>query len=152
MIKRFFYGPFLGGRAATGLLALRLLAGFGLIAHGFPKIQAPFSWMGADAPVPGFLQFLGAFSEFFGGLALIVGLLTPLAALGIMATMLFAAFGAHAKDPFIGGPPSKEPALSYFVIALTLFLTGPGTLSLDNFVFGNKRETVSPDNETVLAR
>ncbi len=154
MSKRFFYGPFLGGRAANGLFALRLVAGLGLIAHGFPKIQKPFGWMGPDAPVPGFLQFLGAFSEFFGGLALIVGLLTPLAALGIIATMLFAAFGAHANDPFIpSGPgPSKEPALSYFIVALTLFFTGPGTLSLDHFLFGRNRETVLHEKEAAAGR
>lgn len=153
MIKQFFYGPFVDGRAAGGLLALRIVAGLGLVAHGFPKIQKPFSWMGPDAPVPGFLQFLGAFSEFFGGLALIVGLLTPLAALGVIATMVFAAFGAHGKDPFIAsGPgPSKEPALSYFIVALTLFLAGPGTLSLDNFIFGRKREIAEPKNSTAPA-
>lgn len=138
-MKRFFYGPFISGRAATGLLLLRVLAGLGLMMHGFDKIKNPFSWMGPSAPVPGFLQFLGAFSEFFGGLALIVGLLTPLAALGVMATMLFAAFIAHANDPFIGAPRSKEPALSYFTMAATLFLAGPGTLSLDHFLFGRNR-------------
>ncbi|MBC7804685.1 MAG: DoxX family protein [Akkermansiaceae bacterium] len=154
MIRRFFYGPFLGGRAASGLLALRVIAGLGLIAHGYPKIQKPFSWMGPDAPVPGFLQFLGAFSEFFGGLALIGGLLTPLAALGIIATMLFAAFLAHGNDPFVAsGPgPSKEPALSYFLVALTLFLTGPGTFSLDNILFGKKRTAVSPNDQAAVVR
>lgn len=150
-MKRFFYGPFLGGRAATGLLILRVLAGLGLMMHGSTKIGNPFGWMGPDAPVPGVFQFLAAFSEFFGGLALIVGLLTPLAALGIMATMLTAAFTAHANDPFVGGPPSKEPALSYFAIALTLFLTGPGTLSLDKFVFGKTQENVLQEREPVTA-
>jgi putative oxidoreductase len=151
-MQRFLYGPFIGGRAATGLLILRVLAGLGLMAHGFPKIQNPFGWMGPGAPIPGFFQFLAAFSEFGGGLALIVGLLTPVAALGIMATMLVAAFTAHASHPFVGGPPSKEPALSYFTIALTLLLTGPGTLSLDKNLFGKNREAALSDGESVPVR
>jgi putative oxidoreductase len=114
MIKRFFYGPFIGGRAASGLLVLRVLAGIGLMMHGSSKIQAPFNWMGPGAPVPGIFQFLAAFSEFFGGLALIVGLLTPLAALGIMATMLVAAFTAHANDPFVGGRRARNRLILFY--------------------------------------
>lgn len=152
MIRRFFYGPFLGGRAGTGLLVLRVLAGIGLMMHGSTKIKAPFSWMGPDAPVPGFFQFLAAFSEFFGGFAFVVGLLTPLAALGVMATMLVATLTAHANDPFIGGPPSKEPALSYFAVALSLFLTGPGTLSIDSRLFGKKHAAGLSGGEPVPTR
>ena len=154
MLKRFFYGDFIGGRAAVGLLLLRLATGAALMAHGWGKIQHPFSWMGADAPVPGFLQFLGAFSEFFGGLALIGGLLTSLASLGIMSTMLFAAFAALKDAPFIasGAGPSKEPALSYFFIALLFFLAGPGIYSLDNAIFGRKRADVLNATEPVLAQ
>lgn len=139
MLKRFFYGDFLGGRAAIGLLVLRLAAGAALMVHGWDKILKPFTWMGPDAPVPGFLQFLGAFSEFFGGLALIGGLLISLASLGIMSTMLFAAFLALKDAPLIAsGGASKEPALTYFFIGLLFFLAGPGIYSLDYALFGKK--------------
>ena len=150
MIKRFFYGPFVGGRGATGLLVLRVLAGLALMVHGFPKIQHPTNWMGPSAPIPGFLQFLGAFSEFVGGMALVAGLLTSLASLGIMATMLFAAFIALGAAPIIGKGegPSKEPALTYFVVGLTLFLTGPGTLSMDHYLFGKSKRSLGSDSAT----
>jgi|GEM_PF-5430478 len=83
---RHLYAPFVEERGAVGLLLLRLVFGAALVLHGFPKIQHPTNWMGAGAPVPGFFQFLAAFSEFFGGLAVIIGLLTPIAAFGIAAT------------------------------------------------------------------
>lgn len=126
-----------GGGASLGLLVLRVIAGLGLMLHGWPKIQNAFSWMGPNAGVPGFLQALAALSEFGGGLALILGLLTPLAALGIAITMLVAATTVHmAKgDPFVrSGPPpggSYELAAIYFAIALLLLLAGPGRFSLD---------------------
>lgn len=141
-MKRLF-GPFIGGRGAIGLLAVRLISGLALMFHGYGKIQKPFSWMGPEAPVPGFLQSLAALSEFGGGLALILGLLTPIAAFGILCTMAFAAFGVHIKrgDPFVAtqGGGSYELAAAYLGTALLILFTGPGTLSLDAFLFGKKR-------------
>src|SRR5262245_3700726 len=78
MVDKIF-GSFVGGRAAWGLLVVRVVFGLGIAQHGWSKIQHPFNWMGPDAPVPAFLQFLAALSEFGGGIALIFGLLTPLA-------------------------------------------------------------------------
>lgn len=135
------WGDFVGGRAAWGLLALRLVFGLALMQHGMQKMAAPTSWMGPDAPVPGFLQFLAFFSEFAGGLALAVGLLTPLASLGVIATMGFAVVVAHSADPWImtGKGGAKEPALGYLAFALTTLLAGPGRLSLDALIFGRKQ-------------
>lgn len=137
------FAPFIGGPGAVGLLALRVIAGLALMNHGWGKIQSPFGWMGPGAPVPGVLQFLAAFSEFFGGLALIVGLLTPLAAFGVLCTMAVAITTVHLKhgDPFVAqkGGPSYEPALGYLAVALLLMLAGPGALSLDALLFGKKR-------------
>jgi len=118
--------------------------------HGWTKIQHPFDWMGAGAEIPGFLQMLAAISEFFGGMALFVGLLTPVAALGVICTMTVAAFGAMAGAPIMAakaGEASKEPALSYLVVAWTLLLSGPGAFSIDATLFGS-RET-RPRNRTI---
>ena len=118
--------------------------------HGFPKIQHATSWMGAGAPVPGFLQFLAAFSEFFGGLAMIAGLLTPVAALGIAITMATALVTVHFKhgDPFVSmHGESFESPLGYFAFALLMILTGPGRLSLDAFLFGR---ATTPQRKQVL--
>jgi putative oxidoreductase len=140
-LKKLF-GSFLGGRAALGLLIIRVITGVALMYHGWGKIQKPFSWMPPDAPVPGFLQALAALSEFGGGLALVIGLLTPIAAFGIACTMAFAVFAVHVKsgDPFVAtsGGPSYELAAVYLGIALLVILAGPGKYSLDAMLFGKK--------------
>ena len=142
------FGEFVDGRAAWGLLALRLVFGGALVLHGLQKIGNPSGWMGPDAPVPGALQFLAFLSEFGGGLALLFGLLTPLASLGVLATMLVATLMAHGAHPWVGAPgsPSKESALGYLAFALAMLLTGPGRLSLDALLFG--RKAAVQNNET----
>ncbi|WNG39964.1 DoxX family protein [Archangium violaceum] len=136
-MKRLFYPDVLSPRASLGLLALRLLAGVAMMHHGWGKIQNPFDWMGPTAPVPGFLQGLAALSEFGGGLALVLGLLTPLAMFGLLCTMAFASFFHISNgDPFVGkGGPSWELAGLYFVISLCFILCGPGSFSLDAKLF-----------------
>lgn len=127
-----------GARASVGLLLLRVYAGSALMQHGWGKIQNPMHWMdGAPNHPPGVFQALAAVSEFFGGLGLIVGLLTPLAAFGIACTMLVA-MSKHLShgDPFVAhGGPSFEPALGYLTTALTLILAGPGRYALDSVAF-----------------
>jgi len=88
--------------------------------------------------VPGAFQALAACSEFFGGAALLVGLLTPVACLGLMCTMAVAVFVLHKNHSplFVPNPGAMEPAACYFVIALTILLLGPGVLSLDSDFFG----------------
>lgn len=133
------YGHFVGGRAAVGLLIARLVFGTGIAFHGWSKIQNPFGWMGVDAPVPGILQALAALSEFGGGIALIFGLLTPLAMLGLACTMLTAITTVHLAQghPFVGrGGPSYELATLYLAFAILMIVAGPGRHSLDARLFG----------------
>lgn len=111
--------------------------------HGYGKIQNPFGWMGDNAGVPGLFQALAAVSEFGGGLAWMLGLLTPLASFGLACTMTMAA-SLHAfvlKDPFVAKGPgsgSYELACVYFCVAVLLLLAGPGRFSLDRVAFGQK--------------
>ena len=146
-MKRFLYPNPSSASAAAGLLILRLIAGAGLMQHGWPKIQHAFNWMPPEAPVPGIFQALAALAEFGGGLALIVGLLTPLAALGIAFTMLAAIGMVHlsAGHPFVNasGGPSHELAAVYLATALLLLLAGPGRYSLDALLF---RRFAAPDS------
>lgn len=123
--------------ASYALLLVRLVVGVAFIMHGWGKIQTPFSWMGPDAPVPGVLQLLAALSEFGGGIALILGLLTSLAMLGMACTMAVAVH-MHAVikgDPFVGG---YELAAVYLVLAVMFIVVGPGKFAVDNKIFGNK--------------
>lgn len=128
--------------AHLALLLLRLVVGFAFMLHGWGKIQNPFDWMGPDGFAPGFLQALAALSEFGGGLALILGLLTPLACLGIGSTMAVA-FMTHAfmrGDPFVSttGGPASELSAVYFSIAMLLLALGPGRFALDRIFFGKR--------------
>jgi len=139
-MKRFFTVPVHSTKEDVALLVLRVVAGIAFMMHGWGKIQHPTNWMGPDSPVPGVLQLLAAVSEFGGGLAWILGLLVPLASLGILFTMLVAAF-THAvvlKDPFVNlkGGGSYEIASIYLCVALLLILMGPGQFSADRKIFG----------------
>jgi putative oxidoreductase len=136
------FGPFVAGRGAVGLLIIRIFFGIGMSEYGWMKIQHPFSWMGPAAPIPGWLLSLAALSEFGGGLAMIVGLLTPLAMLGILCTMGYAMINVHfpQHQPYINITGAKDvhtyelPA-HYFIVALGLLIGGPGALSIDAFLF-----------------
>jgi putative oxidoreductase len=141
-IMRIFQPLPLSVRLSAGLLLLRLVAGLGFMFHGYGKIQNPFGWMGPDANIPGLFQALAAVSEFGGGLAWILGLLTPLASLGLACTMAVAVW-MHAivlGDPFVPTGPggSYELASVYFCIAILLLLAGPGRFSADSAIFGPK--------------
>ncbi len=143
-MRRFLYFP-ATGTASAGLLILRLVMGAAFVLHGWGKIQSPFSWMG-DAPVPGFLQALAALSEFGGGLLLIVGLLTPLAALGILCTMIGALALVHFPngDAFVQGDSTFELPLVYLAAAVLFLLAGPGRFSVDYALFGRSVNETTP--------
>jgi putative oxidoreductase len=139
-ITRPFSVPAQSTFADLALLFLRVVAGLAFMLHGWGKIQNPLGWMGPDGFAPGIFQALAAISEFGGGLAWILGLLTPLASLGIASTMAVA-FSFHAivrGDPFVSmsGGPSFELAAVYLCIALLLLAVGPGRVSLDRRLFG----------------
>ena len=129
-------------RVSAGLLLLRLVAGAAFLHHGYGKIQNPFAWMGPDAGFPGVFQALAAVSEFGGGLAWMLGLLTPLASSGLACTMAVAVWmhAAVLHDPFVAlqGGRSYELASVYLCVAVLLLLAGPGRFSVDRVVFGEK--------------
>lgn len=129
------YPPFLGGRPALGLLLARVVSGSAMAIHGSSKITKPFSWAGTDFPAPA--QGIAAVSEFFGGIALAAGLLTPVATLGICATLLVAIYTHVVKhQPFVGKAGSWELAALHFAISAAVGMIGPGKLSLDAAIFG----------------
>jgi len=144
-LKRFLEPAPHPASASAALLLVRLIAGSAFVIHGWGKIQTPFSWMPPEAPVhiPGFFQFLASLSEFGGGIAWILGLLTPIASFGIGFTMTVAVH-MHLivrHDPFVNltGGLSYEPALVYWGIAILMLALGPGKFSLDAKVFGERK-------------
>ncbi|HEX6883765.1 MAG TPA: DoxX family protein [Planctomycetota bacterium] len=125
---------------SVALLLLRLVAGLAFVLHGWGKIQHPFDWMGPESSMPAVFQLLAAVAEFGGGIAWMLGLLTPLASLGLLCTMVVA-FWFHAferGDPFVpAGPgPSYELAAVYLAVSVLFLLGGPGLFSADRMVFG----------------
>ena len=142
-MKKIFATPHHATLGDISLLILRIVWGTAMAIHGFGKIQAPFHWMGDGAPIPGFFQSLAALSEFGGGIAMVIGLLVPLAGFGMSCTMAVAVC-MHAfvfGDPFVNptGGRSYEMALVYLTIALLLTLMGPGRFSLDRKIFGFRK-------------
>jgi putative oxidoreductase len=142
-VRHFFYCDTTGWLGSIGLLGLRLVVGAAFVFHGWPKIQHPLDWMGAEASVPAIFQALAAVAEFFGGMALVVGLLTRLASLGIMSNMVVALGMVHLPhgDPFVSptGGRSYELAAVYLACAVVFLIVGPGRYSLDALLFRSAR-------------
>lgn len=140
-LKKFFFPAFDYKTISLALLILRLIAGIAMMLHGWGKIQNPMAWQGPDSTTPGIFQLLAAVSEFGGGLAWVIGLLTPLASFGIACTMVVAAY-THAiimGQPFVGRDGSYELASIYFAIAVLLMVAGPGKFSIDDLIRNRRR-------------
>jgi putative oxidoreductase len=116
-----------------GLLWLRVAVGCGLIVHGWLKLQGgieAFASRGIEPlgfPQPLVFAWLAVSSEILGGFFLTLGLWTRLAAAVAAVTLCVAAFGAGAGQPIIaGGKSSRELALCYLVMVVTILTVGPG--------------------------
>lgn len=128
-------------QAGYGLTILRIIAGATFAAHGAQKLFGWFGgyglvgvgqWMESIGLAPGYLMALLAGSaEFFGGLALIVGLLVRPAAAVLAGTMLVAIVSVHLANGFFMSDNGYEFALALLAISLAVLVEGAGKLSLD---------------------
>lgn len=115
----------------------RVLVGLLFFQHGLQKLFGMFGGVGGDgAAVPLISLFgLAGLIEFFGGLAIILGLFTRLAALVSAVELLIAYFMVHAKMGLIPLVNQGELALLYIAAFLVLFAFGARKLSLENAIF-----------------
>ena len=130
--------------AGLSALVLRVPVGIVLAAHGAQKLFAWFGGYGLEGTgqymesiglAPGFLMALLAGSaEFFGGLALVLGVLTRPAALVSAFTMLMAIFTAHISNGLFLSNGGYEYALALFAATLSLVFSGAGRLGVDNLI------------------
>ena len=125
----------------VGITILRVITGIVFSAHGYQKlfvygmagVQGAFAKMGA--PMPTITGPLVGLLEFFGGLALIVGLLSRLVAVGLAIDMLGAILLVHLANGFFL-PAGYEFVLMLLAASLAIAFAGPGSLSADGMLAG----------------
>ena len=135
-------------RAGWAPLALRLPVGIIFAAHGAQKLFGWFGgygltgtaqWMESIGLAPGVLMvLLAGGAEFFGGLALIAGLLVRPAALALSVAMLVAIFTVHISHGLFMSNNGYEFALALLAASVSLLISGGGSASVDAAMAGDE--------------
>ena len=124
-------------------LLLRLILGITMIAHGYNhiwgggKIAGTAGWFESMGLRPGKLHaWLASLTELGAGAMLIVGVLNPLAAAGVVGVMVVALITNHFKNGFFIFRPGEgyEYVANLTVAALALGALGPGAWSADKYL------------------
>jgi putative oxidoreductase len=130
--------------AGFSALALRIPVGITFIAHGAQKLFGAFGGYGLEGTgqfmaslglEPGYtLAFLASSAEFFGGIAILFGLLTRPAAAVLAFTMLMAIFSVHIGNGLFMANNGYEYALALLAVSVSLVFSGAGRLSIDSMI------------------
>jgi putative oxidoreductase len=131
-------------------MILRMIVGYGFIAHGLAKLgRGPESFSivlhGLGVPAPYLMAWLTILTEIGGGLAVFVGAFVTAASLPLAAILVVSIFSVHLRYGFSSikllavtpagpqfGPPGYELSLLYLAALVVLVLGGPGKLAIDN--------------------
>ena len=138
-------------------IPLRLIVGYGFMAHGYAKIvRGPVYFAGTlhalGVPWPEFMGWTTIFVELIGGLAVLIGALIPLVSVPLAAILLIAAVTVHLPYGFSSiklqsvtsdgpqfGKPGYETSLLYLAGLATLVLGGPGPFAVGGLVARARR-------------
>jgi putative oxidoreductase len=133
-------------------LPLRLIIGYGFMAHGWAKLsRGPEGFARLleqiGAPLPEATAWVSTFVEILGGLAILAGAFVAITSIPLIVMMLVAMFTVHLRYGFsaintIGltadgpqfGPPGYEVNLLYIAALLALILGGAGAFSIDRLL------------------
>ena len=131
----------LATESGFGPLALRIPVGIIFVAHGAQKLFGAFGgyglegtgqWMASIGLAPGYLMaLLAGGAEFFGGLALLLGLLVRPAAAALAFAMLVAIFAVHIDKGLFMSNNGYEFGLALLAAAASLLISGAGRASVD---------------------
>ncbi|MBA6133215.1 MULTISPECIES: DoxX family protein [Pseudomonas] len=138
-------------RAGAGLSIIRILVGIIFVAHGAQKLFGMFGgyglegtgqwmesigqWMESIGLAPGYLMaLLSGSAEFFGGLALVLGLLARPAALALSVTLIVAIFSVHIGNGLFMSNNGYEFALALLAGTVAVMIEGAGRFSLDRLI------------------
>lgn len=118
---------------------LRIYVGVNMTIHGWSKFQNFEQTKGfmvkLNMPLPDISAVMAVLTELAGGLGLIVGLMTPVAALGVFAAMSIAVFKVHWASGFSAKDGGFEYPLTLWMCALYFMFAGGGKISLDRLFF-----------------
>ena len=136
----------LSTRAGYGLTVLRIVVGIVFAAHGSQKLFGAFGGYGLAGTAqymeslgltPGYvMEALAGGTEFFAGLALIIGLLVRPAALGLIFLSLVAIFSVHISNGLFMANNGYEFALALLGGSIAVLIEGAGKLSADRVIAG----------------
>jgi putative oxidoreductase len=136
-LRTMIHPVILNRRIGAALLLLRVFVGIAFMQHGTGKLMHP-SEFAAEFGIPVWLGLATMLTPLIGGIMLILGAFTPLAALGIGGTMITATiFLIQRGEPFINpAGHSWENSAFYLTAGICLALSGGGPWSLDAWLFG----------------
>ncbi len=143
MNKQFLANVF-NTESSFGALALRVPVGIIFMAHGAQKLFGSFGgyglegtgqWMASIGLEPGYLMaLLAGAGEFFGGLFILLGLLTRPSAAVLAMTMVVAIFAVHFQNGFFMSNGGYEFALALLAASVSLVFSGAGKASIDELI------------------
>lgn len=150
-------GPYPAGTApAITMTILRIVVGVIMVAHGAQKLmnidgfQSHLAQLGM--PMPETFGLLAIAAEFLGGLGLIAGLLTRVAAFGVFCTMAVAIYLVHLPNGLMASNNGFEFPLTLLCAALFFVASGAGPYSVDAWLRGvlHRRRSRAPGETTVI--